>query len=62
MLVRPAEVAAIRADHSDQVYLTMKSGREYEIRATLEEAELAIWGGSALGDLWDGEREQEAAP
>jgi hypothetical protein len=61
MIVRPEEVAGIRSGHSDQAFITLKSGREYEVRAGLDELERAVWGGPILAELWDGERADDAA-
>lgn len=55
MVVRPEEVAAIRSGHSDECFITMRSGREYELAADLFELEAAMFGKTAgLAERWDG--------
>lgn len=60
MLLDPREVAAIRSGYSDQGFLTLKSGREYEVEASLDELEAAIWPNrteeAAIVNRWSGER------
>lgn len=60
MLLDPGEVAALRSGFSDQVFITLKSGREYEVEGALDELEAAFWPNrteeSALVNFWTGER------
>lgn len=61
MILDPGEVAAIRSGFSDQAFITLKSGREYEVAGELAELEAAIWPNrtedSALVNRWSGERQ-----